>query len=108
MQVKPKKSNKKPIVIAIVILTVLVGVFLTYLYVTYPDNAKNSINNNSENIQDIETDKDTPSTEVKDSTTDSDDSAPTKVENKTPIQYEGEKPTDSSTGDNEQFRIPEE
>ena len=103
MQVQAKKSNKKLLIIVLICAILAGGVFI-YLLTTQDTSQKT-------NIPKIEKSKDTTSKSL-DSKQDSLDQAPqhseTKVENKTPIQYEGEQIDDEPSADDERFRIPED
>ena len=103
MRVQSKKSNKKPFII-LLICTLLAGGVFVYL-LTAQDTSQKT------NIPKIEKSKDTTG-ESLDDKQDSLDQAPphseTKVENKTPIQYEGEQIDDEPSADDERFRIPED
>lgn len=103
MRVQPKRSNKKSLFISIIIILVIAGGVATYLLFTYPTST-----HTSDTQKTIDSDsQDTTDTETIDSTQNQQD-APTKVEDKTPIQYEGEQTNDEPTTDNERFRIPED
>lgn len=107
MQVRPRKSNKNKIILIIItaLLLVLVGGALAYMYASRPFESSVDTQKESSN-----TDKVIEESEKTPSKTDSTPAAndePTKVEDKTPIQYEGEKIDDEPITDNEQFRIPE-
>ena len=111
MQIRPKKSNKIKIIAIIIALLLLVGSVCAYLYVYKPAKTNNSIEATSDSTTTTSGSSTTSSpseTPVKPNNSNTTTKEPTKVENKTPIQYEGEKPGDSATTDNEQFRIPEE
>ena len=110
MQIRSKKSNKAKISIAIILL--LIGGVFAYLYVTRPmesnSNAGSSIDSAVEADKSLDTNSPAKTPTTKPDSSNSTTKTPTKVEDKTPVQYEGEKPGDSATTDNEQFRIPEE
>ena len=103
MQVQAKKSNKKQLIIVLICAILAGGVFIYLL--TAQDSSQRT------NIPKIENPKDATG-ESLDGTQDSLDQAPphseTKVENKTPIQYEGEQIDDEPSADDERFRIPED
>ena len=103
MRVQPQKSNKKLLII-LLICTLLAGGLFIYL-LTAQDSSQRT------NIPKIENPKDATG-ESLDDKQDSLDQAPphseTKVENKTPIQYEGEQIDDEPSADDERFRIPED
>ena len=103
MQVQAKKSNKKLLIIVLICAILAGGVFIYLL--TAQDSSQRT------NIPKIEKSKDTTG-ESLDDKQDSLDQAPphseTKVENKTPIQYEGEQIDDKPSADDERFRIPED
>ena len=103
MRVQPQKSNKKLLIILLICTLLAGGVFIYLL--TAQDTSQKT------NIPKIEKSKDTTSKSL-DSKQDSLDQAPqhseTKVENKTPIQYEGEQIDDEPSADDERFRIPED
>ena len=100
-----KKNLKKIIALSCLAIFLVVGVVLTYLYlnaapdytVEQKDNEPNSSN------------ADQPTTTEKTAETqDSSQRETTRVEDKTPIQYEGEdQSTDVTDPEAERFRIPE-
>ena len=103
MRVQPQKSNKKLLIIVLICAILAGGVFIYLL--TAQDSSQKT------NIPKIENPKDATG-ESPDDKQDSLDQAPqhseTKVENKTPIQYEGEQIDDEPSADDERFRIPED
>ena len=103
MQVQAKKSNKKLLIIVLICAILAGGVFIYLL--TAQDSSQRT------NIPKIENPKDATG-ESLDDKQDSLDQSPqhseTKVENKTPIQYEGEQIDDEPSADDERFRIPED
>lgn len=109
MRVEPKKSNKKQIVVAVVVIFLMVGLgFAYYLYATKPSNTPNKTKtqdttSNSTKKQD-QTDSITSSSSENSQATEE----PTKVEGKTPTQYEGEDFDNEPDTDDERFRIPED
>ena len=110
MRVKSRKSNKKRIVIVsiIAILIVACGVG-AYIYLNN-DSSDTTDSSSSSNTQDAtsSTEKESESTTDSSQDTRAETEDQTKVEGKTPIQYEGEDfENESTTNDNERFRIPE-
>lgn len=103
MRVQPQKSNKKLLIIVLICAILAGGVFI-YLFTAQDSSQKT-------NIPRIENPNDATG-ESLDDKQDSLDQAPqhseTKVENKTPIQYEGEQIDDEPSADDERFRIPED
>lgn len=103
MRVQPQKSNKKLLIIVLICAILAGGVFIYLL--TAQDSSQKT------NIPKIENPNDA-TVESLDDKQDSLDQAPqhseTKVENKTPIQYEGEQIDDEPSADDERFRIPED
>lgn len=106
MRVEPRKSNKK-IAIPILIITLLViGGVCLYLYATNPFGSIDDTS--SSKSTGVDASSKNTSAESTSQSSQSTTKEPTKVENKTPIQYEGEQVDDGPTTDNEQFRIPED
>ena len=104
MRVEPKKSNKKRLTIVAVVLLLVVSVgFAYYLYTTKPSDIQEVKDTTSNSNQEEQTDINTDSTSEESQTTEE----PTKVEGKTPTQYEGEDFNNEPDTDNERFRIPE-
>ena len=105
MRVEPKKPNKKRLTIVAVVLLLVVSVgFAYYLYTTKPSDIQEMKDTTSNsNQQEEQTDINTDSTSEESQTTEE----PTKVEGKTPTQYEGEDFNNEPDTDNERFRIPE-
>lgn len=103
-----KKSRKllALALIAIIILGVGVG---AYAYVqSRPDNVIEQSDNPDDipKLEEADNSRDEAS-QINDTEAPA-DQLPTKVEGKTPVQYEDEKVSDTPAYDNEQFRIPEE
>lgn len=108
MRVESKKSNKKRIAIVIVVLLLVVGVgFAYYLYTTKPSDSSNDtkIQNKTSGSTQKEDSTDTSAGSSSDEIQTTEE--PTKVEGKTPTQYEGEDFNNEPPTDNERFRIPE-
>jgi len=107
MRIQPKKSNKRPVYITVAAVILVIIGLLVYLYITHEANdtaprPQTITNSESEGNVDSGTDS-----EGQPSVRDNEDTQ-TKVENKTPIQYEGEQINDEPPVDDERFRIPEE
>ncbi len=108
MQVRPKKLNKRKITLIIIIILLLVGGVFTYLYASRPFDSSVETPNESLDINKSTDENKISTPEAKSKPGQPTSKEPTKVEGKTPIQYEGEKISDEPMTDNEQFRIPED
>ncbi len=111
MQVRPKKTKKKILITITVILSLAVGGFVAYLYVTWP-NGSSTDSSSSQTETKRPADTDTNSDQTNGPTTNtpntnSNSEEQTTVDGKTPIQYEGQTTETEPSTDNEQFRIPE-
>lgn len=97
-----KKPKKAPLTIIVIACVVLVAAGITYLYILHPFDAKESSNTESPSGASNATNPDTKQTTDSSDTT---QETPTRVEDKTPTQYEGE--SSEAEYDDERFRIPE-
>ena len=109
MQVRPKKSNKKILITITVILSLAVGGFVAYLYVTWPnDSSTDSSSSQTETKRPTDTNTNqTTNPTTNTPNTNSNNQEQTTVDGKTPVQYEGQTTETAPSTDNEQFRIPE-
>ena len=111
MQVRPKKTKKKILITITVILSLAVGGFVAYLYVTWPNGSStDSSSSQTETKRPADTDTNSDQTNgpiTNTPNTNSNSEEQTTVDGKTPIQYEGQTTETEPSTDNEQFRIPE-
>lgn len=103
------KNNKRTLIFALIIFIALGLGAGIYIYTQSNRSSKVEQHSNPDDIpklknSDKSTDEETQSHEDKPA----DDQQPTRVEGKTPTQYEDEKINDTPAYNNEQFRIPED
>ena len=103
MRVQPKKVNKKLLVITFICILLMGGVSI-YLATTHQANQSTNI----PKIGGPDSTSREPSNDKENSQDQTPQHSETKVENKTPVQYEGEQIDDEPAVDDERFRIPED
>lgn len=104
MRIQPKKSNKKLLILSIVCALVVGGVS-AYLLSAYVNRGTQS--SDVPKIVESKNDKNNPDSN-NEGVHPEPQNTQTKVEDKTPIQYEGEQINDEPVVDDERFRLPEE
>lgn len=105
MKINKKRQTKNKIILLITgAVLVAGGLFFAYYYLNVSQKpvSQETATENQPAYQGLPTIKDSDSDGTASHET------PTKVENKTPAQYEEQKVDDPPAYDNEQFRIPEE
>lgn len=108
MQVRPQKPNKKKVLTIIIIILLLAGGVFAFVYATRPLETDNSSDTSeTTNTDNSSNTNDSPGTSTDAPDSNSTNNTPTKVQDKTPVQYEGGQVDDEPTTNNEQFRIPE-
>ena len=106
MRSQPQKNSSKKLIIWIIIVIVAIGCGATYYTI---ENSREPTENSSKTDSNpVTSSNDEPAKEpTTDNKEQSSSNIPTTVENKTPIQYEGESPDDEQSIDDERFRIPD-
>lgn len=110
---KHKRNIRTPIIVSISMVVLIGGGYLVFAFFhgdMWPFKAQDStvITPDLPKIEKNKTDTQSSEKTGQEATQDNPESSPTKTENKTPVQYDGEQLDDTAPYNNEQFRIPED